>query len=220
MVAPELAREAQQAITLIKAFSLELNQYSPESQVLYWLNQHRAAWIRDAIIEAVYQGRYKVISVQHILLIWQRRGQPVRHFTSGFEQVIAAQLGTPLHLSTATASQPTSPVNEVRPDETRFSPISADELSHQTNTISQPSVEQRSPHERFSIEAFPVQTENTLVNVYQATTPTRKTRVKKPSFQVTTARKKPVTTASYPGKSLPIQPFRPMPRRRKSTPTR
>ena len=92
MVAPELAREAQQAITLIKAFSLELNQYSPESQVLCWLNQHRAAWIRDAIIEAVYQGRYKVISVQHILLIWQRRGQPVRHFTSGFEQVIDSSI--------------------------------------------------------------------------------------------------------------------------------
>ena len=145
---------------------------------------------------------------------------PVRHFTSGFEQVIAAQLGTPLHLSTATASHPTSPISEIRRDEKRFSTISADELPHQADTLSELSVDQRSPHERFSIEAFPVQAENTLVNVYQATTPTRKTRVKKPSFKVHTASKKPVASSStsYPGKSLPIQPFRPTPRRRKSTP--
>ena len=216
MMAQELAREAQQAITLIKAFSLELNQYGPESQVLYWLNYHRAGWIRDAIIEAVYQGRYKVISVQHILSIWQRRGQPVRHFTSGFEQVIAAQLGAPLHLSAATvsptapASSPASTINEIGHDETRFSPISADQLLDQTDIFAQPSAQQHSSYERLSIEAFPVRAENTLVDVYQASIPARaKRRAAKKSI----SREKPIAPSSthrYPSKSLPIQPFRPM----------
>ena len=106
MTALDIGREARQAITLITSFSLELNAYSPESQVLYWLNHYKAAWIRDAVIEAIYQGRYKIISVQHILAIWQRRGQPVRHFTTGFEQVIASHLGAPIHLPTNLASQP------------------------------------------------------------------------------------------------------------------
>ena len=180
-MASELEREAQQAITLIKSFSLDLEAYGPESQVLYWLNQYRAAWIRDAIIEAVYQGRYKIISVQHILDLWQRRGQPVRHFTSGFEQVIAAQLGTPIHLSTSMLSAPklsapNRPIGELtNGGNGRLAATKSASLASGGN-IPHLSIDHGEPGQLISarlssIEAFPVDAKDTLVEVYQANPP-------------------------------------------------
>ncbi|MBE9065188.1 hypothetical protein IQ260_00795 [Leptolyngbya cf. ectocarpi LEGE 11479] len=194
MMAPDIAREARQAITLIKSFSLELDTYSPESQVLYWLNTYRAAWIRDAIIEAVYQGRYKIISVKHILSIWQRRGQPVRHFTSGFEQVIAKQLGSPLHMSASLVSQPIgptfSPMNKPDGDDFAPSPMSSSVVVSPTAASSVLSYDH---YLSLSIEAFPVESVDTLVEVYQASPP-----------ETRDAERLGATSAP------PIQPFRPM----------
>lgn len=213
MMAPELGREAQQAITLIKAFSLELDQYSPESQVLYWLHHYRAPWIRDAIIEAVYQGRYKIISVDHILLLWQRRGQPVCHFTSGFEQVIAAQLGTPLHLSPSMLSQPAQPV--VQPAIRDSSHSSVSTAAPQTLNAAESAMSRYDDYSGVSIEAFPVDAEDTLVEVYQASTPAI-TYPSRPINNAMPARNEEQAyhIVSSPSKSFPIQPFRPTPRRK------
>ncbi len=212
MVAPELGREAQQAITLIKSFSLELEQYSPESQVLYWLHQYRAPWIRDAIIEAVYQGRYKVISVEHILAIWQRRGQPVCHFTSGFEQMISAQLGTQLHLSTSMMSEPTREIEKLDNRDISLSLISKDELPAPTTTAVADS-SRYGDWSGLSIEAFPVESENTLVEIYQASASHREwADWSSPVIKASSSREKDTRHSSghvYPTESSPIQPFRP-----------
>ena len=216
MVASELGREAQQAITLIKSFSLELGQYSPESQVLYWLHQYRASWIRDAIIEAVYQGRYKIISVEHILAIWQRRGQPVCHFTSGFEQVISAQLGTQLRLSTSMMDQMSQPARDIEKVPARnisLSLISKDELPPPTNTEFIDAMTDYGDLSGLSIKAFPVQAEDTLVEVYQASTASREL-ADKSSRPVNASMDKDKNTRNASGhayltESSPIQPFQP-----------
>lgn len=226
MMASELEREAKQAITLIKSFSLELDSYSPESQVLYWLNYYRAAWIRDAIIEAVYQGRYKIISVQHILSIWKRRGQPVCHFTSGFEQVIAAQLGTPMHLSTSMLSSPTQPFDRFSNRHTTPSSLSTNkphvanlrqeaDIASSYSNLSDTLSSSPSP----SIEAFPVKAENTLVEVYQASTPRRQLAQSLGNADTVNTQTKDTQTETmtaahleyiyYPEKFSPIQPFQP-----------
>ena len=50
--------------------------------------------IRLAVVEALYQGRYKAISVEHILDCWRRRGQPNFHFSLEFERLICQNLVT------------------------------------------------------------------------------------------------------------------------------
>ncbi len=229
-MALDIEREAQQAITLIKSFNLELEEYGPESQVLYWLNKYRALWIRDAIIEAVYQGRYKVISVEHILTIWQRRGQPVRHFTSGFEQVIAAQLGTSLRLSTTMMSPLAAPAGAPMDTATSSSPPIYNGLDigdRPSPRLSSNSDHAGSSIEAFSIEAFPAAAFDTLVEVYQAGTDSTAYKTVNqldtssslddlgldiPNFD----REAPIRhmQRAYPTASEPIQPFRPIPRRR------
>ncbi|MEA5462969.1 hypothetical protein [Leptothoe sp. PORK10 BA2] len=226
MVALDIGQEAQQAITLIKSFSLELDEYGPESQVLYWLSKYRAAWIRDAIIEAIYQGRYKIISVQHILSIWQRRGQPLRHFTSGFEQALITQHGVTSHLSKSL-----SPIAiELQPGGASGTMDDQDVLSWSMTTAPSPAVTKimaessvlsRTDDSDWSIEAFPVAAFDTLVAVYQASgagyamaQPIEPSDFQGLRFEL----------PSEPGDildpnhgptiaSVPIQPFRPRPRK-------
>ncbi|MCS6958914.1 MAG: hypothetical protein RMK91_02565 [Pseudanabaenaceae cyanobacterium SKYGB_i_bin29] len=49
-------------------------------------------WIRLAIVEAIYRGRYKVNSVTDILKFWQRRGEPCYRFSKEFERSICSNV--------------------------------------------------------------------------------------------------------------------------------
>ncbi|MDS3859182.1 hypothetical protein RIF25_00035 [Thermosynechococcaceae cyanobacterium BACA0444] len=64
------------------------------SQKLFdqWLRVYPPRWIRLAIIEALYQGRYKAISVEQLLAFWLRRGEAQTHFNSEFEAMICRNL--------------------------------------------------------------------------------------------------------------------------------
>lgn len=77
-----------QAVGLLTHYSFDLGNDSAVGIVDRWLSAHPAAWIRWAIIEALYQGRYKAISVDQILLLWQRRQQPCYHFNYEFERLV------------------------------------------------------------------------------------------------------------------------------------
>jgi hypothetical protein len=44
------------------------------------------------VVEALYQGRYKAISVEHLLNFWSRRGEPSFRFGSEFERLITHNL--------------------------------------------------------------------------------------------------------------------------------
>ncbi len=57
-----------------------------------WANDYPVEWIRLAIVEALYQGRYKAVSVEQILQIWQRRSQAQPHFDQDFAQLIRQRL--------------------------------------------------------------------------------------------------------------------------------
>lgn len=81
--------EADPILQLLTAYSFDTgNHYQAEALVVNWLQQFEPAWINQAITEALYQGRYKMVSVDHILQLWRRRGQPLRHYNREFESII------------------------------------------------------------------------------------------------------------------------------------
>jgi hypothetical protein len=85
--------EAQQAAVLLKGYRFEMGQHDARQWVSLWLEFYRPIWIRDAVVEALYQGRYKSVSVRQILELWHRRGQPIRHVTHDFEAAICREFG-------------------------------------------------------------------------------------------------------------------------------
>jgi len=88
---------AQAAAWLLANFYFDLSGYSAYELVERFLEHHPANWVRLAVIEALYQGRYKAVSVEQILTIWQRRNQSLYHFNYEFETLICSKL--PLELT-------------------------------------------------------------------------------------------------------------------------
>lgn len=87
---------ARLAADLLQHYSFELAGYSLVQQIAIWLEYYPAEWLPFAIIEALYQGRYKAISVEQILNLWERRQQPVYHFNHEFERLICGNLPYPI----------------------------------------------------------------------------------------------------------------------------
>ena len=132
-----------QAHSLIDSYAFDLGGDDAEQLLGYWLDIYHASWIRLATIEALYLGRYKAISIEHILNVWLRIGNPNTHFTFEFERLICRKL--PKHLTN---------FSDLTNDETKTATNSqteiafsndklvwdAKELNHQQITTSLPEV--------------------------------------------------------------------------------
>lgn len=77
-----------QVAILLSRYQFEMKENSTQELLEQWLPLYSVRWIRLAVVEALYQGRYKVISVEHILNMWLRRGHPTFHFNHEFERMI------------------------------------------------------------------------------------------------------------------------------------
>ena len=122
-----------QARSLIDSYDFDLGRDNVENLFEYWLDLYHANWIRLATIEALYLGRYKGISVEHILNVWLRLGNPNPHFTYEFERLICRKL--PKHLSdlsNLTASATTAS------EEERHSPLAQDNSELRATPIAEP----------------------------------------------------------------------------------
>lgn len=95
------------AIALLTHYSFDLSGYRASELVMRWRNQFPFNWLHLAVVEALYQGRYKAVSAQQILTMWQRRGQPTFHFNMEFERLICSKFPESL---TALPSVPVTPM--------------------------------------------------------------------------------------------------------------
>jgi hypothetical protein len=84
--------EVDQAAALLTYYGFEMRGYTATELLSYWLQHYQAIWVRYAVVEALYQGRYKAVSVEQILNFWFRRGNPNFHFNYEFERLICRQL--------------------------------------------------------------------------------------------------------------------------------
>ncbi|XHX80654.1 MAG: hypothetical protein RBJ76_12205 [Stenomitos frigidus ULC029] len=80
------------AASLLHHYGFELGGDTIAQLLLDWQEQYSDSWIRLATIEALYQGRYKAISIEQILALWQRRSQPMYHFNHEFERLVCDRL--------------------------------------------------------------------------------------------------------------------------------
>lgn len=89
----ELAKDAAttDVTHLLTRYSFDLNGYTVDRLVSNWFSRYPVQWIRLAVIEALYQGRYKAISVEQILNLWQRRGKSLYRFSHEFERIICGR---------------------------------------------------------------------------------------------------------------------------------
>jgi hypothetical protein len=77
---------------LLHYYSFDLGPQSATIVLQRWAETYSVQWIRLAIIEALYQGRYKAVSVAQILQLWQRRQQAQPRFDPEFEKLICEKL--------------------------------------------------------------------------------------------------------------------------------
>ncbi|WP_042341209.1 hypothetical protein [Calothrix sp. PCC 7507] len=78
------------ATALLIHYSFDLSGYTASELIKRWQAHYPDDWLHIAVIEALYQGRYKAVSVQQLLTFWQRRGQPTYHFNMEFERMICS----------------------------------------------------------------------------------------------------------------------------------
>lgn len=79
-------------VALLLHYIFDMGGYSARELVERWLHYYPANWVRLAVIEALYQGRYKAVSVDQILCFWQRRGQILPHFNCEFERLVCGNI--------------------------------------------------------------------------------------------------------------------------------
>ncbi len=131
---------AELAIALLTHYSFDLSGYTASELVYRWQSQFPGNWMHLAVVEALYQGRYKGISVQQILAFWQRRGQVIYHFNMEFERLICSKFPESL---TALAAPVLPPIKqEVRTDsvtQPQLSPVTANPLPVQVGNGYEPS---------------------------------------------------------------------------------
>jgi hypothetical protein len=77
---------------LLSYYSFDLGQQTAAIVLQKWAQRYAVQWIRLAIIEALYQGRYKAVSVEQILQLWTRRQQIQVRFDVDFEKLICEKL--------------------------------------------------------------------------------------------------------------------------------
>lgn len=74
-------------LNLLKVYNFDLKGRSLQQIGIAW-QEYDPQWLRLAVTEAIYRGRYKVISVEEILRTWQRKQQPIYQFDPEFEELV------------------------------------------------------------------------------------------------------------------------------------
>lgn len=126
---------ASSTVNLLTHYSFEQGEFTTQQLVDQWIEVYPWQWMHLAVVEALYQGRYKAISVEQILAFWHRRGRPIYRFNGEFERLVCSRFpqklsaakdehsaavprveaeSSPTRLPQARTSPPVAPIN--RPD--------------------------------------------------------------------------------------------------------
>ncbi|MEI6330800.1 MAG: hypothetical protein WCP16_16285 [Pseudanabaena sp. ELA645] len=79
------------AIALLQHYSFDLGGYTISDLTLTW-GGFKPEWVRQAVIESLFQGRYKAVSVNQILQQWDRKGEANYRYNHEFERLICGDV--------------------------------------------------------------------------------------------------------------------------------
>jgi hypothetical protein len=116
MTAPDHDATTVECIDLLTHYSFDLGGYAPSELVSRWQRYYPDNWLRLAIIEALYQGRYKAVSVDQILALWQRRHESRQRFSHEFERMVCSKLPRNLNEAEPALFQDPTPPDPALPD--------------------------------------------------------------------------------------------------------
>ncbi|PSN05829.1 hypothetical protein C7271_02050 [filamentous cyanobacterium CCP5] len=80
------------ALVLLTHYSFDMQGLDVQGLTSSWMYSYPKKWVVAAIIEALYQGRYKAESVSRILYSWQHKGYPLAHFDHEFADIAYKKL--------------------------------------------------------------------------------------------------------------------------------
>lgn len=66
--------EMQKTVILLQYYHFEESLENLQIILIKWLGKYPASWLPLAVTEAIYQGRLKLVSVEQILTLWERKG--------------------------------------------------------------------------------------------------------------------------------------------------
>ena len=79
------------AIALLQHYSFDLGGYTIKDLTRTW-DHFKPEWVRQAVIESLFQGRYKAVSVNQILHLWERKGEPNCRYNREFERLVCGDV--------------------------------------------------------------------------------------------------------------------------------
>lgn len=79
----------KQTIALMNYYSFDLGADTTKDLIVKWSKKYPHFWLPLAVLEAIYQGRLKAISVEQILNLWHRSGIPNYQFNPEFEELVS-----------------------------------------------------------------------------------------------------------------------------------
>ncbi|MEG3956429.1 hypothetical protein [Microcoleus sp. herbarium2] len=94
----EVTAISAQAAALLVHYGFDLGGKKAEKLAGEWLTKYPGYWLRLAVVEALYQGRYKAVSVGQLLSMWHRIGEPLYHFNREFERLVCNNFPQNLNL--------------------------------------------------------------------------------------------------------------------------
>ncbi len=105
-------------VALILHYGFDLGEQSALTMVRSWSCKYDPSFLSLAVVESLHLGRYKAVSIEQVLNGWQRRGEPVPHFSEEFADMISGP-GVLAQLTIADEQDTTEP--ELELEKTLFS---------------------------------------------------------------------------------------------------
>jgi hypothetical protein len=81
---------------ILRSYGFEVDESRQDVILADWEQQYGREWVLLALVEALHQGRYKLMSIGQILRCWERRGQPRLSFDREFQRMVLAEDWRPI----------------------------------------------------------------------------------------------------------------------------